>query len=84
MVVLLQTFHIHLQSCKKHYVVEAYLSEESERGVSLKDVQSIRSYDDTRQHHTYDMGYFQLAHEHRSKQYDTQHGEEYPCGIGYW
>ena len=63
--VLSQAIHVHLQCCQEHDVVESDLSKQLERCVALQDVQSIFSYQHTRQHHANDVGDAQLTHDDR-------------------
>ena len=80
--VFLQSLHVHLQAGKEHNIVHAHFAEELEGVVAHQDVESVLAHEHTRQHHTYDMRYAQLAHDDGGKQDDAQHHKKHQCGVG--
>ena len=80
--VFLHAFHVHLQGCEKHDVIKSHLSEEFERGISFQDVQSVFAHEDTRQHHSDDVGNSEFTHDDGGKEDDEEHYEENQRRVG--
>ena len=50
--VLLQVLHVHLQTGKEHDEVDAYLAKHLERGIALKQVESVFAHHHTGKNHS--------------------------------
>ena len=79
----LEVFHIHLQACKKHYVIQANIAEKLETAVTVEYVKPMLSDKDSRKNHTYYMRDVQLAENYGRKKYDAQNDEKNPRGISH-
>ena len=82
--VFLHTLHVHLQGGEEHDVVESHLAEQLERCISFQNVQSVFAHEDTRQHHSDDMGDSEFTHDDRGKEDDEEHYEEDQRRVGNW
>ena len=78
----LHVVEVHLEARQEHDVVNAHLAEELETAVAIQHMKAVRTYQYAREYHAYNRGDVQAFEQHRRKEDDAEHGEEYPGGIG--